>query len=742
MKITAKITKLVTENAKGAIYGAIPVSDCDKIILHPKYKNFTLLSKNLTLKEGSTYELEVTEVNGNYGIQYQIDSIPSLDNLDINNLTFDQSLNILSVNTSDKLAKELLKHYPNIIQLFMTDKIDEIDVKKLYGIKDIRLAQIMENTKDSLKWYEIIHKCKKFELTIKECGLLSKLYDNVDTIEKNLNERPYYNLINICGRGFENTDGLVAELFPEMRESDDRKVYAIFWRLGKNENDGNTKIDFDELKDQIEYYDNLLLGNIEEVIKFNSDLFYLSDNKEWISILSTYLAEKNIFNFIKDKLNNSKKLDIDYSKYCEVDGFKLSEMQSLSVKNLCEYNFSLLLGFAGAGKTTCLRSMISAMEDNGLSYRIVCPTAKASLRVTQVTKRKAQTIHRLVLSEKELNYDVILMDESSMVDLPTFTMLLNSITNENCRIILIGDNAQLLSVGLSNIFNDIIKSQKVPTTMLTEVFRYSDKGVAYVATNIRQGKKFLDGYETQLLSSKYKFIQTDEIVDTLLGEYQKLLNKGVKIDDILCLSPMRVGEEGCFNINSAIQNIVNPLKGKDKQISTKMNIRGINYVTNFRINDIVICKKNDYSAILYDEYLKIKENETNYGIKEELKGSCSIFNGQSGKIRNIVDDGLVIQFDEELIYYSKSNLKNIMLFYIGTCHSAQGSESPYVISITSPLHLRMLNRQLCYVSSTRASNSHIEIGDINTMNKALTIDSVILRKTWLYDMLIESEKII
>ena len=186
-----------------------------------------------------------------------------------------------------------------------------------------------------------------------------------------------------------------------------------------------------------------------------------------LSRMDTYMGEVRIKEFIKDKLDNSTKLDIDWDKYTQVDGFKMTETQSLALKNLVTYNFSVLAGFSGTGKSTSVQGLIALMEDNSLSYTLLCPTGKASMRLTEAVHRKSSTIHRKCLRDGEINSDVIIIDECSMIDLPTFTMLLSCITNPDCRVVMVGDNAQLMPVGVGCLFNDIINSNVVPTPIVT-----------------------------------------------------------------------------------------------------------------------------------------------------------------------------------------------------------------------------------------------------------------------------------
>ena len=169
--------------------------------------------------------------------------------------------------------------------------------------------------------------------------------------------------------------------------------------------------------------------------------------------------------------------------------------------------------------TSSVKALVKLMEDNDLSYTLLTPTGASALRVAEQTNRNASTIHRKCLRDGEINSDVIVIDEFGMVSLDVFIMLLNCITNENCKIVLCGDPYQLPSIGKGCVFSDIINSNKIPMAELTKVFRYDTNGGAFVGENVRQGKKFLDNEKvkqdnnTYKIFDNYKFIQTEDILD-------------------------------------------------------------------------------------------------------------------------------------------------------------------------------------------------------------------------------------
>ena len=392
--------------------------------------------------------------------------------------------------------------------------------------------------------------------------------------------------------------------------------------------------------------------------------------------------------------------------------------------------------------TTSLKGLIKLMESNGMTYTLLAPTGKASRRITESVNRQASTIHRKALRDGEISTDVLIVDEMSMTDLPTFLMMLNVIENPNIRVVLVGDPAQLMPVGIGCVFNDLINSGKVPMITLDEIFRYDTDGGIFVATNVRQGKKFFDNDIVKVHNNEYsvynnyKFVQTDNIFDTIVEQYNKLLSKGVKPHDILCLSPFNVGDEGSYRINNAIQAEVNPPKPNETHLDRKVDKDKT--TISFRVGDKLLNKKNDYQALPYDSWKEIEQSDNMLSLDDVAL--TSVFNGQDGIVRELDDKKLVAQFDEELIVFDKVKLQNLLLAYCISVHASQGSDAKYVLNVVSPSHKRMLNRNLLYVADTRSKIMQIDIGDMATYNDALLIDGNAERDTWLKELMMKGEE--
>lgn len=735
LRVKARVVKEIYHNDNFYILALSPMQE-NKDLAISQYGTFTCKGELSMLTVGQDYELVLEEINNDkYGTSYKVIDVPSLN---VDDLTDDDEMQILRQITTDSQAEYVHKAYPNFIRLIINGEEDKIDINKIYNVGVTRLNIYKRLINEKFRYYYLMKQTQPYEISMSDCKLLLNKYRTIEECVCRIESEPYYTLMEILGRTFEHIDKMILDVQPDLKVSEKRCEALIIGVLRRNEIDGSTRLYANDLFYYIkEEYDAKELLPMLKDVAVKSDLIYFDEETKDLSIMSTYLAECKIAEFVKEKIRNSKKLNIDYTKYKNIDDFTMSDMQLNALKVFCESNVSILSGTAGVGKTASVKGLISLMEDNNLTYTLLSPTGKAARVLSESTGRKAYTIHKRCFSG-DIDTDVIIVDECGMVSLDVFCMLLTSISNTNARIVFVGDPAQLSSIGLSKIFDDLIKSSVVPMTMLTEVFRYKSDGSLFVATNVRQGKNFFNDkefvkYDDSTLeysvNDNYRFILTDDILNRTVTEYKKLLQKGIKKENILVLSPFNVGLFGTYAINNEIQEMVNPAKPNEK-VQTR-NISKTKIV--FRTGDLVINTKNDYEAVKADNYYQCAEIEG--ASVSDYNDYATVVNGQTGVIRDVVNDGLIIQFDEDLIYVDKSKLNQLLLGYAISVHKSQGSTTDYSINIVSNAHKKMLTRGLLYVATTRCKKAHIDIGDINAFKYALTVDDNDLRQTWLLDLL-------
>lgn len=719
----------------------------DKVVTS-KYGNFSTKGNNNFITVGKEYELELEQesISKQYGGSYKIISVPSIESLDLDNLTQQDSFDILMECTSSpRIARNILEAYPDFIKKVLTEGKESINTDKISGVGEAYLNAYTRELNDKYKYHHMINRLKDYKIDLKDCRTLCEYYGKDTVAFEHIDREPYSVLIDCLGRSFQAVDDMVLEVHPELKVSEHRCEYVILDALHENERDsGSTRLNGNALYHYIKatYCVPELIPLIVPTVKNGTKIYYDDKSKD-VAIMSTYTAECTISQFIKNSIAISTELDIDWQKYTVIDNIEMTPEQARLLEYFCKYNFMVLTGGAGMGKSQSVKGLINLLEDNNLSYVCLTPTGKSSKRLSEFTHRESSTIHRKCLRDGEIWADAVIVDETSMVDIPTLMMLISCIMNPNARIVLVGDMAQLLPVGIGAAFCDIINSGIVPLVRLTKVFRYDSSGMLYVATHIREGKSFFDNEDKLVkrtsrgikVGGNYEFIESEDIFEDLTNEYMKLISKGISPKDILVLSPMNVGDIGTYTINNALQAEINPPLPNESTMERKID--NYNMIT-FRKGDIILNKKNDYKALPLDSYNMIQDSG---GIlSSDDVTTTSIFNGQDGAIVNVDDKKIVAQFDEELIVFDKMKVKNLLLGLSCSTHGAQGSQAKYVINVVSSEHSRMLNKNLLYVADTRSELMHIDIGEMSAFTAALLVDGNDERDTWLLELLKEERE--
>lgn len=739
IKLKAKCLKCNFSNGNFRIFNWCPIGDYSTLTLS-SYFTFSSKGDDSYITEGQEYDLEVEEISCDprFGSCVRIISVPSLAQLNFATLSREESFEILmDCTSSEKIANNILEAYPNFIEKVLTEGQESIDLSLIHGVGVSYLNSYTRSLTEKYKYYAMLQNYKEYEINVTDCKLLVSTYVDDETISKAFKENPYKVLISVLNRTFENADKLIMSIRSDLSHSEQRCAYLILSVLDQSESEGDTYTDANDLYYYIinEYpIAKELEDLIVPVVKTN-ELFFYDEETKRVAITTTYNGECMIANLVKEKTENPHPLDIDYNKYKVVDGFELTDEQLGLLENICKYDISILAGKAGAGKTSSVKALIKLMEDNNLSYSLLAPTGAAALRLANQTNRNASTIHRKCLKEQEVDSDVIIIDEMSMVGLDVFVMLLNCVTNPNAKFVLCGDMYQLPSISKGCVFSDLIESHNVPTAELTKVFRYDTSGGAYVGENVRLGRNFFDDTDRVkinnnilTISNNYKFIETNEIFDEIIKEYARL-RRIYKEDEVIILSPYNKGDCGTYKLNECIENEYNAPKANELSLSYKRD--GVNIV--FRKGSRVVNTKNDYKALPLESWKEMCES--NGVLTEDDVPVTQLFNGQIGTVREVQEKYLVCQFDEELIVIQKNKVNTLLLARAISTHRSQGGEWKAVINVVSEKHNRLLSKQLLYVADTRAKEFHCDIGDTKTFKESLLVDVVKDRATWLKELL-------
>lgn len=366
----------------------------------------------------------------------------------------------------------------------------------------------------------------------------------------------------------------------------------------------------------------------------------------------------------------------------------------------------VLTGGPGTGKTTTVRGILELFDQMGLDTLLTAPTGRAAKRLSELTGRDAQTVHRLLgagmpentrdrafdkCADDPLDCDAVILDESSMMDIALTSALLEAMPL-SARLIMVGDADQLPSVGPGNVFADIIKSGAVPVVRLTEIFRQAQE-----SDIIKNAHKINSGVVPELKNQGGDFfflqrMEPERIADTVVGLIGERLpkNMGIAPEEIQVLSPSRKSGAGTGELNLRIQAAINP-PAEDKKEKT---VGGVT----FRVGDRVMQTRNNYDILWY----KYPDGATGEDAKPEP--GAGIYNGDVGYIEDIDDKRgcAVIRFEDRLTPYPYDMLSDLELAYAMTVHKSQGSEYRAVV-LAIPRGVPMLKtRGVLYTAVTRA----------------------------------------
>lgn len=379
------------------------------------------------------------------------------------------------------------------------------------------------------------------------------------------------------------------------------------------------------------------------------------------------------------------------------------------------------------------------LEDMGKSYALMSPTGKAAKVLSELTGRYASTIHRglgyngvtwELHREHKLNVDIVIVDEMSMVDVWLFWHLLDAINLKKTKLLMIGDNAQLPSVGCGNLLHDFMATNLIPTVTLTKIFRYGEGGLMKVATDIRMGKNYMDNSMKNKITSfgnnkDYTFIDmpSEKIPINAVAMYKKMLENENTVNDIQVITPKKKGNYGTTVLNKMLQKVANPNYGSAQSLKHGDSV--------YYVGDLIVECTNNYDAPLSPDYIPKYELPTD----GEKWPTAFVANGETGIIKGIGLNTIDIDFDGIIVRYDRDMINFIKLGYAITCHKSQGSSINNVILLTPQSDIFMLNSNLLYVGCTRARNKCIHLGSVDTINKVIKRKANLTRHTFMQQML-------
>ena len=545
-----------------------------------------------------------------------------------------------------------------------------------------------------------------------------------------VNTNPYQLADDIFGIGFKMADKLAISA-GILENSPHRVKSGLRYVLNSAASDGNVFLPeealFDRAKELLEVSEEMLKNALQELQiehkiwreKINEEKVFVYLNMYYYAEIS--VAKKILELMIAGEICDDLHVEVSYQDIEKKYDIELAENQLKAVNDAVKNGVFLMTGGPGTGKTTTINTIIKVFEEAGKEVVLAAPTGRAAKRMTEATGQSAQTIHRLlginyvdedsvvqVFSKNEdepIEADVVIIDESSMVDILLMNNLLKAIS-VGTKLILVGDIDQLPSVGAGNVLKDLIKSDIAPVVKLDKIFRQAQESMIVVnAHRINKGEEPLINEK----ASDFFFVKrasTVEVVKTIKELVSTRLPSFMDCDamrDIQVLTPMRKSPIGVLELNKELQQTLNPPSVKKKEKATRAFI--------FREGDKVMQIKNNYNLVW-----RIIEN--GHTVDEDM----GIFNGDGGIVLRIDDDKeeMVVIFDEnKYVIYDFTQIDELELAYAITIHKSQGSEYPIVVI---PVHSgppMLLTRNLLYTAVTRAKSLVVLVGLSETMNRMI-----------------------
>ena len=622
-----------------------------------------------------------------------------------------RSLPYIGAKTADKIIDKFGAEALEVIAN------DPARLTEIPGISPDKAARIQQEFKRMFGMRELIAYLAQFEISPRKAMEVFRVFGPgaMQAIAAN----PYL----LCGEplqlDFRHADS-IAQYYHMEGDCAQRLEAALLRTLRHNAGNGHTCLPRIQLLETASNFihqpQEKLAAALDKCIQTEELRVKLFDGTPYIYLPDLLEAEEDIAARLALLTRRGKNTAHGLDKNIQVleltQGFAYAPLQKEAIRKAMTENCLVLTGGPGTGKTTTVNAILQLLENQAERVALCAPTGRAAKRLSELTGRKASTIHRLlevdytggvvsfIHNDKNLlKYDVVILDEMSMVDVKLFQALIAAL-RYSCRIIMVGDADQLPSVGPGNILGEIIRSQLVPTVCLNEIFRQAARSlIVENAHRIISGEPLKKGGKTD----DFFFLEADgdaarQLVCDLVTTRLPRSYGFDPIRDIQVLCPTKLGPTGTQALNVELQNLLNPeQKGKPKLQSASRV---------FRVGDKVMQVRNNYEIVW-----------------NRIGGEQGVgaYNGDIGIVEsiNMRDRSMVVRMDDRRLIYPAENLNELEIAYAITVHKSQGSEFPAVILPVAQVPPRLCYRNLFYTGVTRARKLCIVAGRRDVANRMM-----------------------